>query len=325
VAQRVLESLEQPMQVAGRELRISASVGIALAGGDCESADRILHDADAALYRAKSTGRNRFVLFDEAMHRTAMGVLDMEQELRRALTRDEFMPYFQPIVRLDDERIVGYEALLRWQHPQRGILAPPDFLKVAEDSGLIEDIDWRQFRLALEAARELVRDGSFITLNVSPRLFAHNDFDQRLVAMTREVDFNPRCLRLEVTEGTLLGDPQTVAATLHRLREAHIESALDDFGTGYSSLGHVHHFPLKMIKIDRSFIAPFAAGVAPRSSAVIEAILALGNALGAEIVAEGIETEYQREVLRAMGCVYGQGFLFSRPAPASQWMTAARE
>ena len=325
VAQRVLESLEQPMQVAGRELRISASVGIALAGGDCESADRILHDADAALYRAKSTGRNRFVLFDEAMHRTAMGVLDMEQELRRALTRDEFMPYFQPIVRLDDERIVGYEALLRWQHPQRGILAPPDFLKVAEDSGLIEDIDWRQFRLALEAARELVEDGSFITLNVSPRLFAHNDFDQRLVAMTREVDFNPRCLRLEVTEGTLLGDPQTVAATLHRLREAHIESALDDFGTGYSSLGHVHHFPLKMIKIDRSFIAPFAAGVAPRSSAVIEAILALGNALGAEIVAEGIETEYQREVLRAMGCVYGQGFLFSRPAPASQWIVAAPE
>jgi diguanylate cyclase (GGDEF)-like protein len=322
VAQRVLESLEQPMQVAGRELRISASIGIALAGSDCESADRILHDADAALYRAKSTGRNRFVLFDEAMHRTAMGVLDMEQALRRALTRDEFVPYFQPIVRLDDERIVGYEALLRWRHPQRGILGPPDFLKVAEDSGLIEDIDWRQFRLALEGARELVQDGSFITLNVSPRLFAHNDFDQRLIAMTREVDFDPRRLRLEVTEGTLLGDPLAVAATLHRLRDAHIESALDDFGTGYSSLGHVHHFPLKMIKIDRSFITPFAAGVAPRSSAVIEAILALGHALGAEIVAEGIETEYQREVLRAMGCVYGQGFLFSRPAPASQWLAA---
>jgi len=322
VAQRVLEALEQPMQVAGRELRISASVGIALAGSDCESADRILHDADAALYRAKSTGRNRFVLFDEAMHRTAMGVLDMEQALRRALTRDEFLPFFQPIVRMDDERIVGYEALLRWRHPQRGILGPPDFLKVAEDSGLIEDIDWRQFRLALEAARELVKDGSFLTLNVSPRLFQHNDFDQRLLAMTREVDFEPRRLRLEVTEGTLLGDPQAVAATLHRLRDAHIESALDDFGTGYSSLGHVHHFPLKMIKIDRSFITPFAAGVAPRSSAVIEAILALGHALGAEIVAEGIETEYQREVLRTMGCAYGQGFLFSRPAPASHWLAA---
>ncbi|HEU0307599.1 MAG TPA: EAL domain-containing protein [Lysobacter sp.] len=323
VAQRVLQALAAPMQVAGRELRVTASIGIALADGRCESADRVLHDADTALYRAKSLGRNRFVLFDDAMHQTAMGVLDMEQALRSALARDEFLPYFQPLVRLDDERIVGYEALLRWRHPQRGILVPGDFLKVAEDSGLIEDIDWRQFRLALEAGRALVEDGSFITLNVSPRLFQHNDFDRRLLAMTRDVGFDPRRLRLEVTEGTLLGDPEAVAATLHRLREANIESALDDFGTGYSSLGHVHHFPLKMIKIDRSFITPFAAGVAPRSSAVIEAILALGNALGAEIVAEGIETDYQRDILKAMGCVYGQGFLFARPAPASHWLAAA--
>ncbi|WP_457097152.1 putative bifunctional diguanylate cyclase/phosphodiesterase [Lysobacter sp. P5_B9] len=323
VAQRVLEALAAPMQVAGRELRVSASVGIALANGACESADRILHDADAALYRAKSLGRNRFVLFDDAMHQTAMGVLDMEQALRRALARDEFLPYFQPLVRLDDECIVGYEALLRWRHPERGILAPVDFLKVAEDSGLIEAMDWRQFRLALEAGRELVRDGSFITLNVSPRLFQYNDFDRRLLAMTREVGFDPGRLRLEVTEGTLLSDPMAVAATLQRLRETGIEAALDDFGTGYSSLGHLHQFPLKMIKIDRSFITPFAAGVAPRSSAVIEAILALGNALGAEIVAEGIETEYQCEVLKAMGCVYGQGFLFARPAPASHWLAEA--
>src|SRR4249919_2247621 len=182
---------------------------------------------------------------------------------------------------------------------------------------------WPQFRLALEAGRELVRDGSFITLNVSPRLFQYNDFDRRLLAMTREVGFDPRRLRLEVTEGTLLSDPMAVAATLQRLRETGIEAALDDFGTGYSSLGHLHQFPLKMIKIDRSFITPFAAGVAPRSSAVIEAILALGNALGAEIVAEGIETEYQCEVLKAMGCVYGQGFLFARPAPASHWLAEA--
>jgi predicted signal transduction protein with EAL and GGDEF domain len=324
VAQRVLESLAAPMLVAGRELRVSASVGIALADAHSESADRILHDADIALYRAKSMGRNRFVLFDDAMHQTAMEVLDMEQALRRALACDEFMPYFQPLVRLDDESIVGYEALLRWNHPQRGVLTPVQFLQVAEDSGLIEEIDWRQFRLALIAGRELVRDGRFITLNVSPRLFQHNDFDRRLLALTVEVDFDPRRLRLEVTEGTLLGDPQAVAAMLQRLRDAHIESALDDFGTGYSSLGHVHHFPLKMIKIDRSFITPFAAGTAPRSSAVIEAILALGNALGAEIVAEGIETEYQRDILKTMGCVYGQGYLFARPLPAAHWV-ARRE
>lgn len=232
------------------------------------------------------------------------------------------MPYFQPLVRLVDETVVGYEALLRWRHPQRGVLCPGDFLKVAEDSGLIEAIDWRMFRLALEGSRDLTRDGSFVTLNVSPRLFQHDDFDRRLLDLTAEVGFDPARLRLEVTEGTLLGDPEAVVAILRRLRDASIEAALDDFGTGYSSLGHVHHFPLKMIKIDRSFITPFAAGVAPRSSAVIEAILALGHALGVEIVAEGIETEYQRVALTAMGCVYGQGYLFARPQPAEHWLRA---
>jgi diguanylate cyclase (GGDEF)-like protein len=320
VAQRVLAALEPPMQTAGRELRTGASIGIVVAGTGYDSADRVLHDADVALYRAKRSGRNRFVLFDDAMHQTAMGVLDLEQELRNALARDEFEPYFQPLVRLADEAVVGYEALLRWNHPTRGVLTPGTFLKVAEDSGLIEAVDWRMFRLALEASRELVRDGNYITLNVSPRLFQHDDFDRRMLALTQSVGFDPRRLRLEVTEGTLLGDPEAVVATLERLREARIEAALDDFGTGYSSLGHVHHFPLKMIKIDRSFITPFAAGVAPRSSAVIEAILALGNALGAEIVAEGIETRYQCEVLKAMGCVFGQGFLFSRPQPVGHWL-----
>jgi diguanylate cyclase (GGDEF)-like protein len=323
VAQRVLRALEPAMDAAGRELRTSASIGIVIADGSYDSADRVLHDADVALYRAKRSGRNRFVLFDDAMHQTAMGVLDLEQELRNALARDEFEPYFQPLVRLADETVVGYEALLRWNHPTRGVLAPGAFLKVAEDSGLIEGIDWRMFRLAMEASRDLVRDGVYITLNVSPTLFQHDDFDKRMLALVQSVDFDPRRLRLEVTEGTLLGDPEAVVATLERLREAHIEAALDDFGTGYSSLGHVHHFPLKMIKIDRSFITPFAAGVAPRSSAVIEAVLALGNALGAEVVAEGIETQYQCEVLKAMGCVHGQGFLFSRPQPAGHWLADA--
>jgi diguanylate cyclase (GGDEF)-like protein len=320
VAQRVLRALQPALNAAGRELQVSASIGIAIANGAYESADRILHDADVALYRAKSAGRNRFVLFDEAMQETAMGVLDMEQALREAIARDEFVPHFQPLVRLADESVVGYEALLRWQHPERGLLAPGDFLKVAEDSGLIETIDWRMFRLALEGARELVRDGAFITLNVSPRLFQHDDFDQRLIELIDDIGFDHRCLRLEVTEGTLLGNPEIVAATLHRLRNVHIDAALDDFGTGYSSLGHVHRFPLRMIKIDRSFITPLAEGPDARSSAVIETILALGNALGVDILAEGIETEGQRRVLQAMGCVYGQGYLFARPQQVEHWL-----
>ena len=210
-----------------------------------------------------------------------------------------------------------------------GMPAPQLFLSVARnaglfgflvDSGLIGPIDWRMFRLALEAGRALVEGGRYMTLNVSPRLFQHNDFDRRLLDLVNEIGFDPAALRLEVTEGTLLGDPEAVAGTLHRLREAGIEAALDDFGTGYSSLGHVHRFPLKMIKIDQSFIAPFANGVAPRSSAVIEAILALGNALGVEIIAEGIETDAQGAVLRAMGCVYGQGYRYARPQPLGHWV-----
>jgi diguanylate cyclase (GGDEF)-like protein len=320
VAQRVLRALQPPMQVADRELQLSCSIGIAIAQPGCESADRILHDADVALYRAKDAGRNRFVLFDDQMHRTAMGVLDLEQSLREALLRDEFEPWFQPIVRLADESVVGYEALLRWRHPERGVLRPGDFLKVAEDSGLIGAIDWRMFRLALESGQALLGEDRYLTLNVSPRLFQHNDFDRRLLDLVGEIGFPPHALRLEVTEGTLLGDPETVVATLHRLREAGIEAALDDFGTGYSSLGHVHRFPLKMIKIDQSFVAPFANGIAPRSSAVVEAILALGNALGVEIIAEGIETQAQTAVLRAMGCMYGQGYFFSVPQPVGHWL-----
>lgn len=320
IAQRVLQSMRATMTAGDRELQVSISVGIAIIDDSYDSADRILHDADLALYRAKGAGRNRFVLFDDAMQHPAMGVLDLEQALRDALLNDEFMPYFQPLVRLADDVVVGYEALLRWQHPQRGVLAPGEFLQVAEDSGLIEAIDWRMFRLALECSRELVRDGAYITLNVSPRLFQQGDFDRQLLDLTQDIGFDAKHLRLEVTEGTLLGDPEAMAAVLKRLREANIEAALDDFGTGYSSLGHVHRFPLKMIKIDRSFVAPFADGVSPRSSAVIGAILALGHALGVEIVAEGIETQHQREVLTAMGCDYGQGYLFGRPQPVLHWL-----
>ena len=320
IAQRVLQSMRPAMTAGGRELQISISVGIAVIDDGYESTDRILHDADLALYRAKAAGRNRFVLFDDAMQHTAMGVLDLEQSLRDALLNDEFTPYFQPLVRLTDEVVVGYEALLRWRHPQRGILAPGDFLQVAEDSGLIQAIDWRMFRLALECGQELVRNGGYLTLNVSPRLFQQEDFDKRMLELTVEIGFDPTRLRLEVTEGTLLGDPEAMVAVLQRLREANIEAALDDFGTGHSSLGHVQRFPLKMIKIDRSFIAPFAAGASPRSSAVIGAILALGHALGVEIVAEGIETAHQREVLTAMGCDYGQGYLFGWPQPVGHWL-----
>ncbi|MDQ3057738.1 MAG: diguanylate cyclase, partial [Pseudomonadota bacterium] len=256
VARRILESMQQPIDVDGQLLQAGVSVGIAIGDAHYQNADEALRDADTALYRAKSAGRNRFVMYDESLNQAAMNVLALEQDLRRALTHDEFTPYFQPLVRLGDATVIGYEALLRWRHPQRGMLAPGDFLQIAEDSGLIEPIDWRMFQLSMEAAGDLVRDGGFITINVSPRLFQDDNLDGRLLQLTRDTGFEPAKLRIEVTEGTLLGDAEAAAKVLQRLRDACIETALDDFGTGYSSLGHVHTFPLKMIKIDRSFISP---------------------------------------------------------------------
>jgi diguanylate cyclase (GGDEF)-like protein len=319
VAQRVLEALQRPLVVNDHELHPSASIGIAIGDERYGMTDEILRDADIALYRAKSAGRHRFVLFDESLQRTAMDVLGIEHELRAALAAGQFEPYFQPLVRLADARIVGYEALVRWNHPQRGVLLPGDFLRVAEDSGQIEAIDWQMYRMACEAGRDLVADDGFVTINISPRHFQNEDLDARLLEVTGDTGFDPAKLRIEVTEGTLLGDPSAVAKVLQRLREACIEAALDDFGTGYSSLGYVHRFPLKMIKIDQSFVAPLGHEDAPRSLAVIGAILALARSLGLEVVAEGIETELQLRILRDMGCVYGQGYLFGRPQPAEHW------
>ena len=322
VAQRVQAALQRPMQIGGRELQTSASIGIAISDERYTSTDALLHDADVALYRAKSAGRQRFVLFDDTLQQAAMDVLGLEHELRAALAAGEFEPYFQPLVRLADRSIVGYEALIRWRHPRRGVLLPADFLPVAEDSGLIEAIDWQMYRLACAAGADLVRGGGYLTLNISPRHFQNADFDERLLQLTRDTGFNPAQLRIEVTEGTLLGDPEAVAKILERLRASCVEAALDDFGTGYSSLGYVQRFPLKMIKIDRSFVDPLGHDASQRSSAIVSAILALSHSLGLEVVAEGVETEAQQQALLAMGCVYAQGYLFGRPQPAQCWAAA---
>jgi diguanylate cyclase (GGDEF)-like protein len=319
VAQRVLDLLARPVQVAGAVLSPSASIGIAVGNDRYESADELVRDADTALYRAKALGRKRYVMFDASLQREAIDVLALEGELRDALQHDQFEPYFQPMLRLASGEMVGYEALLRWNHPTRGVLGPPHFLQVAEESGVIEAIDWRMFELSARCLAELGHADAFLTINVSPRHFRLTDFDARLLEVLERTGLEPRRLLTEITEGSLLDDPDRARATLSRLQEAGIGAALDDFGTGYSSLSYLHSFPLRMLKIDRSFVVALGSEGKENSTPIVTAILALAGALGMDVVAEGIETEAQRQALVALGCEYGQGFLLGRPAPVAHW------
>jgi diguanylate cyclase (GGDEF)-like protein len=324
VAQRVLEALSVPLQVAGRELAPSASMGIAIGDQAYVTADEVLRDADIALYRAKEQGRNRYELFDETLAKNVVDVLTMEGELRKALQRDEFEPYLQPFCRLGDGTVVGYEALLRWNHPLLGVLGPADFLKVAQDSGHIETIDWRLFERGCERFLQLPNKDTFLTFNVSALHLRHGDFDARLVRLLERTGLPPWRLIVEVTEGSLLDNPEQVRAMLERLRAIGVGAALDDFGTGYSSLSYLHSLPLRMLKIDRAFVHALGEDEHTTATTVVAAILALARALGIQVIAEGIETPAQRQALLDMGCELGQGYLLGRPAPIGEWLGRER-
>jgi len=317
VAGRLLQAFAAPMRLAGKEVFTSASIGIALSDDRYSSAEELLRDADVAMYRAKERGRQRFEMFDERLHQEALRLLDLEGDLRRAILRNEFEPFFQEIVRLEDGIAVGREALLRWHHPERGLLLPTDFLGVAQDSGSIEQIDWQMFEQTCREVPAMTEGGGYVALNVSARHFRSPDLASALLGMIGRFGLAPANVRIEITEDALLENPDQVCETLLRLREAGVLAALDDFGTGYSSLSYLHRFPLHTVKIDRSFIADLASPKRTSSIAVVRAVLALANALGMEVVAEGVETSAQRDCLIDLGCRLGQGFLFALPRPAA--------
>ncbi|MGQ4583217.1 EAL domain-containing protein [Lysobacter sp. F60174L2] len=312
LAQRILNALGQPCWVAGREVFPSASLGIALWHPRYHTGAELLRDADAAMYRAKASGRDRCAVFDEAMREQALQILDLEADLRRAINGDSFIAHYQPIVRLGDNAVIGHEALLRWRHHARGLLSPGEFIGVGEDNGLIEEVDWLMYAQVI--SRLSVDGTGYISINVSPRHFRTDDFADRLLRLIDAAGADPNRLRIEITEVALLDDVPRALRTLETLRGHGVLAQLDDFGTGYSALSYLHRFPIECLKIDRSFVAGLTGDSKNESIAVVRAIQALAGALGIYTIGEGIETDEQRALLRELGCDYGQGYLLGRPA-----------
>jgi diguanylate cyclase (GGDEF)-like protein/PAS domain S-box-containing protein len=323
IAERVNRAFDHPFQISGVEHYISGSVGIAVAQpGEPEAdADSLIRDADAAMYRAKERGRGRCELFDAEMRARAVRRLEIERELRHALERDELVLRYQPIVALATGEVTGVEALLRWQHPDRGVLDPGEFIPVAEDSGLIEPIGrWvmeqacRQ-TLTWHDERPDARPIA-VSVNLSARQVTHRDLTAAVSEILARTGLDAEHLHLEITESVLVEEHSIATSTLEALKELGVSLVLDDFGTGYSSLAYHHRFPLAVLKIDRSFIE--ALGLEAERTAIVEAIIGMARALSLDVVAEGVENEAQASELRRLGCDWAQGFRFARPMAAQQ-------
>ncbi len=316
VADRLQRKLTAPFKFGNYEVFSSASIGIIVSDGIEREAEDFLRDADTAMYRAKEAGKARCEVFDREMHAANMNLLQIETDLRRALSRDEFEVFYQPIVDLDNKRCSEFEALIRWKHPIQGYIAPKEFISVAEESGLIIPIgQWileeackqtRRWQEKLAGCKNLS-----VSVNLSAKQLMHPALQGQLDEILKRTGLNPRSLKLEVTESTVIERSETALAVLSGIKALGISLSMDDFGTGYSSLSYLHQFPFERLKIDRSFVDKMDHD--PKSEAIVRTILLLGKNLNMEVVAEGIESARQLDLLRHLGCSLGQGFLFSRP------------
>jgi diguanylate cyclase (GGDEF)-like protein/PAS domain S-box-containing protein len=316
-AQRILDLLAQPMRAAHRQVTLSGSIGVSIFGSDdTRDADELIRDADAAMYIAKRDGKAGYRLFEPAMHEGVVARLELRNDLQRALATDEFELYYQPVIRLADGSVSGLEALLRWRHPERGLISPADFIPIAEETGLIIPIGRWVLREGCRHARRLEsHDGMPLrmSVNLSLKQIQHSDIVADVRDALDEAGLKPERLTLEITESVLMDDTELAVRRLRELKALGVSLALDDFGTGYSSLSYLSRFPVDILKMDRSFLRK---GSTPDSNSLANAVVGLGATLDLEVVAEGIEVAEQAETLRALGCQFGQGFLFARPLDA---------
>ncbi|MEH1822404.1 MAG: EAL domain-containing protein [Nostoc sp.] len=332
VAEQILQQLSLAFKLSRYEVFMNASIGISWGNKNYERPEYLLRDADTAMYRAKAQGRGKYHVFNPAMHQEAIQLLELENDLRRAVERQEFLVYYQPIVSLNTGMISGFEALVRWRHPIRGLVSPTEFIPVAEETGLINAINtwvlqsachqlsiWQHFPVTPEPLT--------MSVNLSARLFLQPNFVQKIDRIIYENKINPAYLELEITESVIMENSHAIKLILQQLKQRKIKLIMDDFGTGYSSLSYLHSFPFNALKIDQSFVKRMQEN--KENMGLVPAMIGIANSMGMSAIAEGVETEEQLAQLRTLNCNFAQGYLFSQPieqqlvlkllAAAPQW------
>jgi predicted signal transduction protein with EAL and GGDEF domain len=318
VAQRILDAIAQPFDIEGQEVFITASIGIAIYPIDGEDVDALLKNCDTAMYHAKNEGRNNYKFYEQSLNKTALDILTLENNLRKALDKQEFMVYYQPRIDIRTRNIVGFEALIRWRHPQKGMIPPSEFIPMAEENGLIVPIGEWVLNEACKQNKAWQAKGFapvFISVNLSGKQFKQQNLIKVIQQALSETALDPRYLELEITE-SIIQDTGSTAVILRDLRNLGLKISVDDFGTGYSSLSYLRRFPVDALKIDRSFVKDATKDM--DSAAIVKAIIAMSHCLKLRVVAEGVETEEQLKFLSDEGCDEFQGYLISPPLPADE-------
>ncbi len=313
-AKAVLQAMEPTFHLEAQTIFVTVSIGIVLGSNDYKRAEHLMRDADTAMYQAKSTGRGHYRLFEPTMHTAALQQLELESALRRAIAQPEFQVYYQPIVDLQRGTISGFEALIRWLHPEKGLISPAEFIPIAEETGLIVPIGYWILQKACEQLQQWQKQFSpnlSISVNVSARQFTDTRLIEQIDTTLASTQIGPDCLKLEITESAIMDNSELAKITLEQLRERQIQLSIDDFGTGYSSLSYLHSFPVNTLKIDRSFIQRLDRDL--EKPGLVPVIINIAKSMGMNVIAEGIETSIQLEQLKQLCCDFGQGFLFSKP------------